>query len=348
MNDKTMWKQCSMSSDNLRKLLKEYKTAPKQFQATSYWSAYEKDILDIASNINFENFRSGNYPKLATFGFSDGIYNKRLTLWKKLLLKLFNIKERHTTPYSLQAADIHDMAYHFSNIVGENCNAKTLSGISASSYGNPTGLFQVNDQHYTIPFLSYYVRYCFAHKHMSFKGNEILVELGSGSGFNVEVLKKLYPEMTIICFDLPAQVYLCENYISGALGEENIVTTEKTLDWSDLSLIEKGKVHFLPNWMMPLLKDFKFDIFWNAASFGEMEPSIVENYLSYIRGNAKWIYLLQMKSGQKTTGKAHVKKKISLNDYTNMLDDYTLIETQDAYSSISKLGGNYFEGVWKL
>ena len=336
-----------MNSDNLHKLLKEYRAAPEQFQATSYWSAYEKDIIGIASNINFENFRSGKHPKLATFGFSDGVYNKRFTLWKKLLLKLFNIKERHITPYSLQAADIHNMAYHYSSILSENCHAKSLNSISTSSYGKPPGLFQVDDNQYSIQFLNYYVRYCFAHKHISFKGNETLVELGSGSGLNVEVLKKLYPEMTILCFDLPAQVYLCENYISGVLGQENVITTEKTLNWTDLSLIEKGKVHFLPNWMMPLLKDFKFDIFWNAASFGEMEPSIVENYLSYIRGNAKWIYLLQMKHGQKTTGKAHVKKKISLDDYTNMLNDYALVESQTAYSSVSKIGGNYFEGIWK-
>ena len=336
-----------MSSDNLRRLLSEYRQAPVQFQATSYWSAYEKDILNIASNIDFSNLRSGKYPKLATFGFSDGVYNRRFSLWKRLVLKVFNIKERHTTPYSLQAGDIQEMAYHFCNVVAEICGAKSISDISVSSYGNPVGLFSVNNHQYTIRFLDYYIRYCFVNKHLSFKGDEVIVELGSGSGYQVEVLKKLYPDMTVLCFDLPAQVYLCQNYISGALGDENVITTEETLNWTDLSGVQKGKVHFLPNWMMPLLKDFEFDVFWNAASFGEMEPSVVENYLDFIKGRAKSIYLLQMRHGQKMTGKAHVKKQISLDDYKTMLQDHTLIEVQDAYTSISRLGGDYFEAIWK-
>lgn len=337
-----------MSSEHLRRLLEAYRKAPEEFQATSYWSAYEKDIINIASNIDFNYIRSGKYPKLATFGFSDDVYNRRFYFWKRVILKLLNIKQRQTTPYSLQITDIQDMAYHYCQLVSQICHAKSISYVSASSYGNPKGLFQVGNQQYTIPFLNYYLRYCFAQKHVSFKGDEILVELGSGSGYQVEVLKKLYPDMTILCFDLPAQAYLCENYMSGILGDENVISTEQTMNWADLSLVQKGKVYFFPNWMLPLLKDFDFDIFWNAASFGEMEPSVVENYLSYIKGRAKWIYLLQMMQGQKTTGKAHVKKKISLDDYKKMLGDYELVEVQDVYSSISKLGGDYFEGVWRM
>jgi len=337
-----------MGNSNLNKLLEEYRKAPEQFQATSYWSAYEKDILNIASNIDFNYLRSGKYPKLATFGFSDRVYNRKFSMWKRLVLKLFNIKQRHATPYSLQAEDIQDMAYHYCNVVGENCHAKAIGDINVSSYGNPAGLFSIDSHQYTIQFLNYYVRYCFAHKNINFKGDEVIVELGSGSGYQVEVLKKLYPDITVLCFDLPAQVYLCENYISGVLGQDNVVTTERTLNWTDLSSVEKGKVHFLPNWMMPLLKDFDFDIFWNAASFGEMEPSVVENYLSYIMGRAKWVYLLQMKHGQKMTGKAHVKKQISLENYKAMLNEYDMVEAQDCYTSISRLGGNYFEAVWKV
>lgn len=336
-----------MGISNLHKLLKEYKKAPKQFQATSYWSAYEKDILNIASNIDFSYLRSGKYPKLATFGFSDNIYNRRYSLWKKIVLKLLNIKERHITPYSLQVTDIQNMAYHYCNVIGENCHAESINNIDVSSFGNPAGLFSINNHQYTIQFLNFYVRYCFAHKHISFEGNEVIVELGSGSGYQVEILKKLYPDMTIICFDLPAQIYLCENYVSGVLGQDNVVTTEETLGWTDLSLIEKGKVYFLPNWMMPLLENFKFDVFWNAASFGEMEPSVVKNYLGYVKKQAKWIFLLQMRQGQKMTGKAHVKKQINLDDYNEMLGEYAMIKVQDSYTSISKMGGNYFEGIWK-
>jgi hypothetical protein len=44
---------------------------------------------------------------------------------------------------------------------------------------------------------------------------------------------------------------------------------------------------------MPLLSDLELDVFWNPASFGEMEPDVVENYLGYLKGDCGWIYLLQ-------------------------------------------------------
>jgi hypothetical protein len=55
-----------------------------------------------------------------------------------------------------------------------------------------------------------------------------------------------------------------------------------------------------------------------------------------------------MRRGQKTTGRAHVKKQISLDDYIDMLSGFSLVEEQDAYSPVKKHGGNYFEGVWKV
>jgi putative sugar O-methyltransferase len=280
-----------MSKKHLRALLENYKNAPPIFQATSYWSAYEKEILNIAENIDFDQIRSGKYHKLATFGFTERVYNRKFRTWKKLLLKILKIKERHRIPYSLTTPDIEEMAFHYCELVGNSCHAKAINEISTSSFGNPASLFHIDNQQYTVTFLNYYLRYCFANKHINFNGREILVELGSGSGYLIEVLKKLYPDLTILCFDLPTQLYLCEKYLTGALGSESIVSSEETLNWTDLSLVKKGKVHFLPNWLMPLLKDYKFDIFWNSASFGEMEPAVVENYLSCIKGQAQWVYL---------------------------------------------------------
>jgi putative sugar O-methyltransferase len=78
-------------------------------------------------------------------------------------------------------------------------------------------------------FLSFYVRYCFAQNNIHLKGDETIVELGSGSGFQVELLKKVYPNLTVLCFDLPAQLYLCEQYLVNVFGQEEVVSTEKKL-----------------------------------------------------------------------------------------------------------------------
>lgn len=344
----------SRKMNQLKELLEHYQNAPKEFQATNYWASYEKGILDSVKGMDFNQMRSGKYPILATFGFNDVIYTYHPSLpkIKKMILKFihnFLFNKRNIFPYRLQIDDIREIAFHHCELLSQLTSAKPISNIEVSSFGNPKDIFNINGHAYTMPFLSYYIRYCFAQKHIIFKGDEILVELGPGSGYQIEVLKKLYPGLTILCFDLPAQIYLCEIYLSNALGSSICVGTDKTIDWQDLSGIQKGKVHFFGNWKIPLLKNINFDIFWNAASFGEMEPEIVKNYLNFVKENAQWIYLLQARHGKETTGKTHVQEPIILDDYSAMLSGYELKEEHDAWQAHGRLSqsGGYFEGVWK-
>ena len=69
-------------------------------------------------------------------------------------------------------------------------------------------------------FLNSYLRYCSVQKSIFLKGDEIIVELGPGLGYQMEVLKKLYLGITILCFDLPVQIYLCESYLLQAYHDK--------------------------------------------------------------------------------------------------------------------------------
>jgi putative sugar O-methyltransferase len=158
------------------------------------------------------------------------------------------------------------MAYQYCHLSSELTGSKNISLIQASKFGNPGDSFEIKGNTYTMAFLNYYIRYCFAQNHISFKGNEVIVELGSGSGHQIEILKKLYPSLTILCFDLPVQLFVCEQYLSHVLGKESIMSVEETVKWKDLKGLKKGGVHFFGSWQFPLLKEFKFDLFCNAAS----------------------------------------------------------------------------------
>lgn len=343
-----------MKTDRLLDLLDAYQKAPREYHATSYWRSYEKEILDTISTIDIGEIQSGKYPILATFGFGDSVYSyhPNSAFWKNIVLKFihhFLIKDRTILPYGLSISAIREMAYHHCELMANLTNAKQIADIEMATVGNPADVFEINGRKYSVHFLSYYLRYCFIHKNIPIKGREIIVELGSGSGKQIEVLKKLYPGLTVLCFDLPAQIFLCETYLSEALGKESVVGTDTTLMWDDLSHLKEGYIYFFGNWQIPLLNDFKFDIFLNAASFGEMEPEIVNNYLSHIKGKAKWIYLLQARHGKETTGKSHVKGKSTFDDYNRVLSGYLLQDSHDAYQAHRRLSqtGGYFEGVWK-
>lgn len=340
-----------MIHTHLKKLLKAYRESGTSFQATSYWESYEKDILEAVSKINISELRSGKYPILATFGFNDVVftYHPQMSLIRKYLLKFIQgvvIGRRGVLPYANSLQSLREIAISNCNMFSKIYGAKPINSIDMSKFGNPADLISYDGKSYSVAFLDYYFRYCFVNKHINLRGDEVIVELGSGSGYQVEILKKLYPNLTILCFDLPAQLYLCEAYLSEALGHDSVVSSEKTIDWNGLSGVEKGKVHFFGSWQFPLLSNTNIDIFWNAASFGEMEPEVVENYLSYILPNTTWVYLLQSKLGKELSGKTHVKKQTTFEDYQKFLQKFEVVSVEDANKTFGKLP-EYFEAIWK-
>jgi len=336
------------------KLVAEYKKAPELFQAAQYWNTYEKPIFEELSNLNPERLRSGDYPFLSSFGFSEVYFknNHKHSKFKQLKTKVIRRLvggDSYSLPYSMGIRAVQEMAYHHCELYGELTNSMPINTIETSSFGSPQDIFDIDGRKYTMGFLNFYIRYCFANKYLNFNGSETIVELGSGSGHQIEVLKKLFPDMTILCFDMPAQLYLCQLFLCNSLGEKNVVKIEETHNWVDLSKVEKGKVHFLGNWQIPLIKNFKHDVFWNAASFGEMEPHIVENYMSYVLGEAENIFCLQARNGKEQSGITQVKSKSTFEDYDKVFMNYKLVGEEDAYYANKRMSmsGGYFQGVWK-
>ncbi len=340
---------------HLDKLYAAYQQAPEIFHVGRYWQAYEQKIIEEVKTADLRELRSGKYPLFSTFGFNDLVYHYHPTMpsyvksARKLVRKLF-IDNRASLPYSLKLDDIREMAYRHCLLQGQLTGALPITAIEASDFGNPQDVFLFQGKMYTMSFLNFYLRYCFVQNYTNIKGDEIIVELGSGSGYQTEILKKLYPNLTILCFDLPAQLYLCEQYLTGVFGKDAIESSENNLTITSLSEIKKGKINFLGNWQMPLLRGFAFDVFWNAASFGEMEPEIVANYLSYVKDEAAWVYLLQARNGKESTQSTGVVQPIRFDDYQTMLaSTHALVHEEDVYEAnrrMSKTGG-YFQAVWK-
>jgi putative sugar O-methyltransferase len=340
---------------NLDKLINEYKNAPEIFQAGRYWKAYEDKIASEIKSADIEQLRSGKYPIFGTFGFCESVYNYNVNMpfhtkiIKQFIRKLF-ITNKATLPYSLRLSDIREMAYNYCLVQGQLAKAKSIAEIETSTFGNPSDLFEIKGKKYTMQFLNFYVRFCFAQQYLNLKGDETIVELGSGSGFQVEILKKIFPNLTILCFDLPAPLYLCEQYLAKALGENQVVKSDRSLHATDLNaVVEKGKVNMFGNWMFPLLKTYPIDVFWNGASFGEMEPEIVKNYLSYLKDNCQSVYLLQARNGKESSDSSGVVTPIRFSDYNTMLDGFQLIKETDAFEANRRMSqsGGYFQAVWQ-
>ena len=90
-----------------------------------------------------------------------------------------------------------------------------------------------------------------------------------------------------------------------------------------LSKHNQGIVH-IPSWKFPIIEQLDVDLFWNSASFQEMEPDVVDNYIKYVNQNARHIYLCGRIDGKEIAeakGKHGVLKQTTLeNIYQGLLN----------------------------
>lgn len=321
------------------------------YHATSYWKAYEKRVLSGIHDIDFPNFRSGKYPGFEHFGFYEKKHNEIKKFKDKLkvfgsAVKSIFLKSKTIIPYDLDIRDIQVMAFHHAELMAKMTNTPSPAHYSISTFGNPEDQFKIGQNHYNILSLSYYIRLCFVNQFMQFKGDEIIVELGSGSCHQIEVIKKLYPNITVLCFDLPGPLFLGECFLAEALGKNQIVSSKECMNWNDLSKLEKGKVHFFGNWQSDLVNNFNYDLFWNAASFGEMEMHVVKHYLSVFTPGAKAVYLLQATNGKE---KGRVKDPIAFSMYQDWMPGFEQegIETVYQIHKPMTASGGYSQAFWR-
>jgi putative sugar O-methyltransferase len=228
--------------------------------------------------------------------------------------------------------------------------AVSISRLPASRVGNPEG-GEVEGVFYTQSWLNFYLRYAYVSRFMNL-GGKTIVEIGGGSGKQAHMLKLAHPDATIILFDIPPQLYVANQYLLKCFEGQNVV-----VGYRDASRIrssdafEKGKIYVLGNWQIPLLKDFSFDLLWNAASFQEMEPPVVRHYLDFCRG-ARNVYLMEVMDGQSvapTAGQNGVLEATTLETYKDCLRQYALSDLCHAPLAIPvmPLNWRYSESFWQ-
>jgi hypothetical protein len=89
-----------------------------------------------------------------------------------------------------------------------------------------------------------------------------------------------------------------------------------------------GKIFIFGNWKLPELAFLKYDLFWNSASFQEMEPDVVLNYLKYVNQQTnKYVFLCEAMGGKELAtaeGTHGVLEQTTLEHYKKGLIDFQL------------------------
>lgn len=333
----------------LELMLKDLHAAPESYRPTNYWQYYERRFVPWLREHGLRDLRRqpshGPAHTFTSMGATDlhqplvrfarfeesrllaNKYIRRVPGWGEGMWRLSCAVQRWLLPDD--QAPAQRLTWEYTRARGDEAGARPLQELSFSMHGNPEDAFEVDGNWYTRAALFYYLQYAYATRFYDFSAGRTYVELGSGGGKQAEILRLAHPEMCLVLFDLPPQLYVAHQFL-GAAFPGDVVSYQEVRETEDLStLVAPGRIILAGSWRFPDVDAIRPDLFWNAASFQEMEPAVVANYLAFVGRSAGAVYLHEMMSGKEVAprpGMSGVLRPTTLEHYRAGLSNFDLVD----------------------
>lgn len=285
----------------LEQMMADMAGAPELYRPTNYWKVYENLFLPEIRKQGLHDFRRRRHSVLETFGATDlqlrgGVGARaqfkgagRVARWlEKLAWDNALFPFRGLTDGRPEWVTSYFHAYTKKKFEAAGLN---LAACPTSPCGNPEDFVVIEGGGWSTTHLNYCSMVADAARHLALRDGLVFCELGTGMGRNIEIFAKLFPAATILLFDIPLQLYVSHQYLTTVFGDRVIPYRKAVALSPDLDAV-RGKIVMLPAWEMPKWRNVKIDLFWNSASFQEMEPDVVKNYLGLVSSMApRHIYI---------------------------------------------------------
>ena len=350
--------------DYLDEMMDDLKKAPYEYRPGNFWEYYIPTINKQLKGLDLNEFRRQALTAISVQTFGGGSdegtfhgwnihpfsplfekfdsclpvrgYNRLINLFAKLfsLAGIFSFRASIARRYyNLALRKVHNSAYYISQLHDSNHD---LEKIEESPEGSPH-CFTADGRKYTLYFLDKFLEYVQMKNIVDFSHIKYVLEIGGGIGIQAVILMKCHPHLKVCLVDIPPSLYVAQQYLDALFPGEVLKYHEaKRLKSINSDVMDKYKVVCLAPWMFKSLNDDMFDLFINSESFQEMEPWIVENYLSEVkRCTKKWIYLKNLSHGSPkgTKGKGGVLKPTSRVDYIKYCKpEFELVKEEPAIS----------------
>ena len=346
----------------LNLMVSDMESSSALYQPTKYWTEYTYEVIELIRKVGLHDFRRSNERVLSSFGCLDTAPSFHFFTFldntnyleehtKKFLGPAFKVANSlwesgvPVGPDGLTIKNFFLMSERLADAKAMEVGLKPLSELSISRYGNPLGYIK-NETHHTFRSIYYFNFVCFIAQFADISQYSTIVEIGSGSGGQAEILKKLFPQLTIILLDLAPQLYIAERYLCKSLPNDLIPYQEtNSKDWKGPLL--PGKIYCLPLRAIEALAPEGKVLFWNAASFGEMEPNVLQNYAKHISSFSSHLFLMQMFSGKNGTN-----SPVTMSVYETAFSSYKLLGKSestlaDTVTPIFEDSGVYHNTFWE-
>jgi putative sugar O-methyltransferase len=322
----------------LEKMICDMNNCEELYKPTNYWAYYQRTFLPELKKYGLRNFRCRQGSILTSFGATDNAIKVILQPTSKIrgLRRIANFFNRFIGylpffEFSISEIDPKMVCPYFYWYVKDKFRrvGLDLDKSPTSEYGNPEDLIEINGGFWTTAHLQNCSIFVDAIQHIKLSDNSVICELGPGMGRNIEIMAHLYETATFLLFDIPPQLYISYQYLQAVFPSRVINYRQATAIADPQKDIEKyaGKIILLPSWKFPEWSKIKVDLFWNSASFQEMEPNVVKNYLSLVlRMSPHWIYINALPEGnywgEWKPGRGGTKEPVDEKCYIDCLDKF--------------------------
>jgi putative sugar O-methyltransferase len=315
-------------------------SAPQIYKPTNYWKVYEDRFLPYLKKYGLSNFRSGQYEPggeiLFSFGAASGPFLKK-PKWRQFVFRVLTYGAKRSflpapnpnTFFPKESIKKVKQRVQKELIDLQRASTQSLRSLNemdVSVFGEPAILFENNGKKIDYLTLDLYSRCAYVANFIDFNKINTIVELGSGSGAQAELIAKLHPNITLILVDVSPQLYVAHQYLS-AVFPDRVVKFNPSYSITDLKTLRPGAIYFLANWQINLISG-PIDLFWSSQSFAEMEPLVVKNYLEIAGNFSNSMYLQQVFSGKHLAPKKGilgVLEKTTFKDYKDALHNFNLL-----------------------
>jgi putative sugar O-methyltransferase len=306
------------------------------YRPTAFWDRASAAIVDELCQHGIDNFRALPKPLsffVPTYGVPGNCYTTAqsdgLKTWLKdsfpAAVKAQLGLEQYLTGQMAATGDYRTLL-----AADDPSRRPFLDKFSECDYGSPVEQFELEGRQFSRSSLNYLLGLAMLKKHLG--GEEIsnVLEIGGGFGTLGEVLASAgIPGLRYVDVDIPPTSYVAECYLKAALGESNVTGYAATRSLETIQISELPMASVLCSWQIEKLQG-QIDLFVNFISFQEMEPDVVNNYLSHVRRlGTRWVLLRNIREGKRKRTSEHevgVETPILGDDYATMLPGYSLVE----------------------
>lgn len=288
----------------------DMKSAPEIYQATGPTA---KIVSDLAAELRArplaESLRTGsrllntigavNYSPLQQMHYNYGRQREHgeLTAREQEVMEsaariLWEKRDLPLLPYELSLESLERAAFCAAELYGKATGARSPREIGLSAGSEPMYAFEIDGKRYSYLYLYYYMRYAYCCQFVDFDKVENIVEMGSGSGRTVEIVKKLHPHINFYLLDLPPQLYVCRQLVRSVFAADLVDYNEsRRPDFTCMT--DTGRIATLLPHQLERIRPQGRTLAWNSMVYCIMPRPKVEHYLRFLAEIADLVYIIE-------------------------------------------------------